>query len=113
MLRPFALMSAPISIMRALVSAFRLVLGSRDPVFPGELVTDARRGERAFLVVQVADYGGEVGTALSSAGTVEDLGRAVASMMSSGDKRLLPVVAIDLTAALCRIYTKAEEDNKD
>lgn len=111
MLRPFALMSAPISIIRALVSDFRLVLDPRDPFFLKELVTDARRGERAYLVVQVAEYGTGVGTVLSGAETAKDLGMAIALMMTSGDKRLLPIVAIDLTAALCRNDAKAEGDN--
>lgn len=110
MLRPFALMSTPVSVIKAIASSFRVLLTSQDHVLPG-LVNAARRGETAYLVVQVFDTCAGTGTALSAAGTVENLGRAIASMMSEGNKRLLPVIAIDLSAALCRNDARAGDSN--
>lgn len=109
MLRPFALMSTPISVTKALAAAFRVLLTSQDPVFL-KIMNNARQGETAYLIMQVFDSGGGIATASSVAGTVWELGRAIASMMSDGNKAILPVVTIDLTAALGRTEAEAEAE---
>ncbi len=73
-------------------------------------MNNARQGETAYLIMQVFDSGGGIATASSVAGTVWELGRAIASMMSDGNKAILPVVTIDLTAALGRTEAEAEAE---
>lgn len=103
MLRPFAQMAAPISVVRALAGYFRDWLTGKMSDEHGppahQTLAAARAGEPVYFAVSILN--GDV-MAYATVMTEPDVGYVVNWLLQQTHNPLAPVVVIDLTASLRR-----------
>lgn len=111
MLRPFARMGSPIGVIKVLAIAFRDFLLNGDDDHP---ITNARKGEDAYLVVSIFQKSGGYVESDEDARNLTEFGRFVPELYATCDKKLLadvilgrlqfasacPIVVVNLTDAL-------------